>query len=140
MSRTFPDRTKPGMSSASGMRTLLECVKTLQDLLDVAQQLALVEALGDLLGSEHFCDHGVRLDQLTQLATLVGRAQRGALHDAIRVLARQPAMLDEHRQKAAARVQAEAALDVVAHSFRPYDEAVDDLPEPDEHVVEQRGG
>ena len=54
-------------------------------------------------------------EQLAQRPALVGGAQRGALDDRVGVLARQPAALDERHEHAAAGVQPEPALDVLAH-------------------------
>ena len=82
-------------------------------------------------------DRRVDREQLPQRAALVGGPQRGALDDRVGVLARQPAALDERDEDAAARVQPEAALDVLAHPLAADDEALDQAGHPDEHVVEE---
>ena len=80
----------------------------------------------------------VRLDQLPEGPPLVCGAKRVALHDGVRVLAGAPSVLHQRGQQAAAGVQPEPALDVLAHALRPHDQAVDQGPEADEHVVEER--
>src|SRR3954454_7172708 len=80
-SRTFPERTKPGTSSASGMGVVLQLLQAINQRLNVGEQSGFVEAIGDLAGLEHRSNVGVRLHELTQLATFVGRAQRVALND-----------------------------------------------------------
>ena len=82
-------------------------------------------------------DRRVDREQVAQRAALVGGPQRGALDDRVGVLAREPAALDERDEDAAARVQPEAALDVLAHPLAADDEALDEARHPDEHVVEE---
>ncbi len=79
----------------------------------------------------------VSLRQVAQRPALVGGAQRIALHDRVGILAREAAFIHQRGQQAARGVQAEAALDVLAHPLRPDDQAVDQAAEADQHVVQQ---
>src|SRR5690349_613051 len=111
MSRTLPERTKPGAISASDMCSLP--IKSVDDGLDVAQQVVDVKARGDLRGREPGSHRFIRLDQFPQLPALIRRFQRGPLDDGVRVFAREAALLDERGQQATRREQAEAALEVL---------------------------
>src|SRR5687768_11918567 len=104
MSRTLPERTKPGATSASDMSSLP--FQSVDDRLDVAQQMVNVKAGGDLVGRQPACHVGVGLDQLAQLAPLVGGLQGGPLDDRVGVVARQAALLDERGEQPAAREEA----------------------------------
>src|SRR3990172_5903427 len=112
MSRTLPERTKPGAISTSDMGGL--SFQAGDDRLDVAQQVVDVEARADLVGRQPACDRLVRLDQLAQLAPLVRSAQRGTLDDRVRVLTRQATLLHQRGQEAAAGKEPQAALGGVA--------------------------
>ena len=68
---------------------------------------------------------GIEGQELAQGPALVGRPQRGALDDRVGVLARQAAAVHRARiEHAAAGVEPEAALDVLAHPLAAHDEAV----------------
>ena len=69
--------------------------------------------------------------------SLVGRPEGAALDDRVGLLARQPAVLDQGDQDPRRGVQAQPALDVLAHPLRPDDQPVDQAGHPDQHVVEQ---
>jgi hypothetical protein len=71
---------------------------------------------------------------------LVGGPQGVALDDRVGLLAGQAAVLDEGHEDAAAGVEAEAPLDVLAHPVGADDEALDERGHPDEHVVEEDRG
>src|SRR4051812_36151827 len=111
-SRTLPERTNPGTSSASGMGVVLQLLQAVDQCLDVGQQSGFVEAVGNLVRLERGSNVGVGFHELAQLAPFVGRPERVPLDDGIGVLARQPAFLDEHRQQTARSEQTQAAFDV----------------------------
>src|SRR5512141_2745340 len=113
MSRTLPERTKPGAMSASDICSLP--FQSVDDQLDVAQQLIDVETSGDLVGRQPAGHLVVGLHELTQLAPLVRRTQRRTLDDRVGVLARETALLDERGQQTARGEQPQAALQVLAH-------------------------
>ena len=81
-------------------------------------------------------DRRIDREQVAQRRALVGGAERGALDDRVGVLARHPAALDERAEDAAAGVQAEPALDVLAHPLAADDEPLDEPGHPHEQVVE----
>src|SRR3954462_6174545 len=49
-SRTLPERTNPGTSSASGMGVVLQLLQAVDQRLDVGEQTGFVEAVRDLVG------------------------------------------------------------------------------------------
>src|SRR3954447_24119705 len=67
-SRTLPERTNPGTSSASGMGVVLQLLQAVDQRLDMCQQSGFVEAVGDLVRFEHGSDVGVGFHKLAQLA------------------------------------------------------------------------
>ena len=90
MSRTLPERTKPGTSSASGMGVILQLFQSIDERVATwRSSVAIVETGRDLGGRQDARDIGVGLDQLAQLSPLVRGAQRGPLDDPVGVLARQ---------------------------------------------------
>src|SRR5436190_1606188 len=109
MSRTLPDRTKPGATSASDMCSLP--FQSVDDGFNVAQQMVDVEARGDLIRRQPPCHRFIRLDQFPELAAFVGGLEGGPLDDRVGILARQAALFDERRQQAARSKQSEAALE-----------------------------
>src|SRR4051794_6868137 len=74
MSRTLPERTKPGSGSATDMRVVLQLVQPMDELVHVGEQSGFVEAVGDLVGCQHARDVCVGGNQLAQLASLIGGA------------------------------------------------------------------
>src|SRR3954453_6446984 len=74
-SRTLPERTNPGTSSASGMRVVLQLLQAVDQRLNVGQESGFVEAVGDLLGLEDGRHVRVGLPELGQLLAFVGRAE-----------------------------------------------------------------
>ena len=71
---------------------------------------------------------------------LVGGPQRRPLDDRVRLLAGEPALIDERDEDPAAGVEAEAALDVLAHPLAPDDEPLDQAGHLHQHVVEEDRG
>src|SRR3954453_12569926 len=100
-SRTLPERTNPGTSSASGMGVVLQLLQSIDQGLDVGEQSGFVEAVSDLLRREHLGHRFIGFHQLAQLASFVGGTKRVALDDRVCVLARHAALLHEHRQEPA---------------------------------------
>src|SRR3954465_14150968 len=69
-SRTLPERTNPGTSSASGMGVVLQLLQAVDQCLDVGEQSGFVEAVGNLVRLEHGSNVGVGFHELAQLAPL----------------------------------------------------------------------
>ena len=86
-----------------------------------------VDARGDLV---------VGAAELAEVELLLPRAHRGALHEAVRVVAPE-AGFDERVEDALAEEEVVARLEVAAHPLGPHDEAVDEPGEALEHVVER---
>ena len=84
----------------------------------------LVEAGRKTVSGERGAYVRVRVDQVAELAPLVGGSHRVPLDDRVGVLAREPAVLEEGRQEPAAGVESQAAGDVLEHALRADDEAV----------------
>ena len=80
-------------------------------------------------------DLGFAADELAEVDLLVARAHRVALHEAVRIVAREPG-LDEREQHALAEEQVVARVEVAPHPLGTDDEALDQPGEPGEHVVE----
>ena len=125
-----------GRGLAPGGDRRLEAVEPGDDLGDVAQERRVVEAGVELGERQPLGDGRIDGQQVAQRGALVGRAQRRALDDRVRLLARQPALLDEGDAARDAGVQAEAARDVLAHPLGADDEPLDEPGHPHEHVVE----
>src|SRR5262245_39903053 len=70
-------------------------------------------------------DGGLGLDETAEVALLLPGLHRCALHEAVRLLARE-AGLDEGEEQAVAEDQAVAGVEVAAHALRIDDEALDD--------------
>src|ERR671936_2458682 len=77
----------------------------------------------------------VGLNELAEIELFVPGAHRVALHQAVRVVAREPG-LDEGEQHTLAEEEVLARLEVAAHPLLAYDETFDEPDEAVEHVVE----
>src|SRR5690349_14060332 len=133
-SRTLPERRNV---SASGIELDLQAVETGDHGRDMAKECAVVEAAVQVGEADPLGDVGVGPEEITKRETLVGGAQRGALHDRIGRFAAQPTPLDEEPEHPAARVEAETAGDVLAHPLLANDESLDQAGHLHEHVVEE---
>ena len=85
-------------------------------------------------------DGRVDREQVAQRRPLVRGAQRGALDDRVRLLARQAAAAPRGRRARRRGVEAEAARDVLAHPLGADHEPLDQAGHPHEHVVEDDRG
>ena len=115
---------------------MLSDVEAGDDLGHVAQERRVVEAGIERRERQAAGDGRIDGEQVVQRRALVGGPQRGALDDRVGLLARHAGLLDEGQEDAAAGMEAEAALDVLAHPLGPDDEPIDEPGHLHEHVVE----
>src|SRR5688572_25668032 len=140
-SRTLPLRRNVSAGALAGDMDLgLQAIESGEDGGHVAQECGVVEA-GVEVGHLEVAGHGrVECEQLPQRPPLVGRPERGPLDDRVGLLARQSGPLDEDDENAAARVETEAAFDVLAHPLASDDQSLDEGRALHEHVVEKDRG
>src|SRR5450830_1718250 len=157
-SRTLPLRTKPAAGeavpafrgspglamSAGGIGSLLsgrsKHVQASHGGGHVPQEVAFVEAGGERFVRETGGDIRIGGEQLAQLAAFIGGTQRIPLDHSVRLLAGKAGLLDQGQQDAAAAVEAQAPLYVLAHPVRPDDQSLNQAAGLHQHVVEQDRG
>src|SRR5207302_973492 len=118
-SRTLPDRMNdPTGALARDIGRPLQAIQAIQaieaadDLRHVAQERRIVEAGVQLREAEVARHLRVHREELPERPALVGGSKRGPLHDRVRVLATEPAILDQRDQDPAAGMEPQAAVDV----------------------------
>ena len=108
-------------------------MEAVEDGVDVARVRAEVEGGGEV---DPAGDPLVAFDQRPEVEAFVPGAQGVLLHEAVRLVARQPA-LDQREQHALREEEPVARLQVRAHPLGEDDEPFDQPGEPVEHVVER---
>src|SRR5262245_12523391 len=140
-SRTLPLRTnEPATGLAGDMDLCLQAVESGDDRWDVLEERGIVEAGVEIGEAELGGDRRVDREQVAEGPALVGCAEGGPLDDRVRLLTREAAAVDERDEDAAAGVEPETALDVLAHPLAADDEPLDQAGRLDQHVVEERRG
>src|SRR4051812_5325463 len=110
-SRTLPARRNVsacgmGLLLASGRRCGVrdKGIESRDDGGHVTEERSVVEAGVELLERQPLGDGGIDRQEVSQRASLVSGAKGAALNDRVRLLARQPCLLDERDEHATARV------------------------------------
>src|ERR687897_2731094 len=138
-SRTLPLPTCVPASGMEGLLSSRQGVQALEDNVDVTGVGTEVEDLLQRGAVEGRGDLRVGADELGEVLLLLPCAQRGPLHELVRMCALQPA-LDQGEQQSLAEEEAVACFEVPSHALGPDDELGRKPREAVEHVVERQEG